>query len=73
MRAVAIAPGVFESGMTAIMAEKVKKSLAEAREFPKRDGTGEEFASAVRQVIENVMWNGAVLRLDGAVRLPSKM
>ena len=73
VRAVAVAPGVFESGMTAVMSDKVKRSLADAREFPRRDGKGHEFAAAVRQVLENPMWNGAVLRLDGAVRLPSKM
>jgi len=38
-----------------------------------RPGKPEEFASLVRQSIENVMLNGVVLRLDGGTRMPSKM
>ena len=37
-----------------------------------RLGRPEEFAAFVRHAIENPMLNGAVLRLDGAVRLAAK-
>lgn len=73
IRVNAIAPGVFESAMTAMMAPKVKKSLEGVMEFPKRMGRGEEFAKMVRSMIENVMVNATVIRLDGGVRMPSKM
>ncbi|KAL2756691.1 hypothetical protein ACRALDRAFT_1030710 [Sodiomyces alcalophilus JCM 7366] len=73
VRVVAIAPGIFESPMAKLMAPKVRKSLEGALEFPRRLGRPDEFADVVRHVIENVMLNGTVLRLDGGIRLPSKM
>ncbi|KAB8446163.1 hypothetical protein FH972_025146 [Carpinus fangiana] len=73
IRVVAIAPGVFESAMTGMMSQKVKKSLEGVMEFPKRMGKGVEFARMVREVIGNAMLNATVIRLDGAVRMPSKM
>lgn len=73
IRVVTIAPSLFESRMTSMMGEKVRKSLEGAMEFPKRAGRPEEFAMLARQAIENVMLNGAVIRLDGAMRMPSKM
>ena len=73
IRAVTIAPGPFESGMTAMMGDKVKKGLEKAMEFPKRAGRPEEFASLVQECIENPMLNGTVIRLDGAMRMPSKL
>lgn len=73
IRAVTIAPSLFESNMTAQMSDKVRKSLERVMEFPKRAGKPEEFARLVKDVIENPMLNGTVLRLDGAMRMPSKM
>jgi 3-hydroxyacyl-CoA dehydrogenase/3-hydroxy-2-methylbutyryl-CoA dehydrogenase len=73
IRVVTIAPSLFESRMTAMLPEKARKSLERVMEFPVRAGKPEEFASLVRQGIENVMLNGTVLRLDGAMRMPSKM
>ena len=73
IRVVTIAPSLFESRMTGMMPEKVRKSLEGAMEFPRRAGQPAEFAQLVRQGIENVMLNGVVIRLDGAMRMPSKM
>ena len=73
IRAVTIAPSLFESAMTARMGDKVRKSLERVMEFPVRAGKPEEFALLARQAVENGMLNGAVLRLDGAMRMPSKM
>jgi len=73
IRAVTIAPSLFESNMTAHMGEKVRKSLERVMEFPVRAGRAEEFARLVRESVENVMLNGTVIRLDGAMRMPSKM
>jgi 3-hydroxyacyl-CoA dehydrogenase/3-hydroxy-2-methylbutyryl-CoA dehydrogenase len=73
IRVVTIAPSLFESRMTSVMPEKVKKSLEGAMEFPRRAGQPKEFAQLARQGIENVMLNGVVMRLDGAMRMPSKM
>ncbi|KAJ2894682.1 3-hydroxyacyl-CoA dehydrogenase type-2 [Zalerion maritima] len=73
IRVCTIAPSLFDSGMTSLMSDKVRKSLQGAMEFPLRAGQPPEFASLAVQCIENVMLNGTVLRLDGAMRMPSKM
>lgn len=73
IRAVTIAPSLFESKMTVQLSEKARKSLERAMEFPVRGGRPEEFSSLVMQSIENSMLNGTVIRLDGAMRMPSKM
>lgn len=73
IRAVTIAPAMFDSAMTKMMSEKVKQSLTKAMEFPKRAGQPEEFAHLVRTSIENSMLNGTVLRLDGAMRMPARL
>lgn len=68
-----IAPSLFDSGMTALMSDKVRSSLTRVMEFPLRPGSGEEFARLVREAVENPMLNGVVIRLDGGMRMPSKM
>lgn len=73
IRVVTIAPSLFESGMTSLMSDKVRQSLERSMEFPRRSGQPHEFAQLVRQAVENVMLNGVVIRLDGAMRMPSKM
>lgn len=73
VRVVTIAPSLFESGMTKMMSDKVRKSLERVMEFPRREGKPDEFAMTVRHSIENTMLNGTVIRLDGGMRMPSKM
>lgn len=73
IRAVTIAPALFESNMTKMMGKKVRQSLENSMEFPKRAGQPEEFARTVRDSIENVMLNGTVIRLDGAMRMPARL
>ena len=69
IRVVAIAPGVFESPMSAKIGEKAKQLLLAGTEWPARLGSGNDFAKAVESMVDNEMWNGCVVRLDGAVRL----
>jgi 3-hydroxyacyl-CoA dehydrogenase / 3-hydroxy-2-methylbutyryl-CoA dehydrogenase len=69
IRVVAIAPGVFESPMYAKLEKKAMQTLLAGTEWPARLGSGADFAKAVESMVENEMWNGCVLRLDGAVRL----
>lgn len=73
IRAVTVAPSLFESKMTAQMGVKVRKSLERVMEFPRRAGKADEFALMVRHCIENPMLNGTVIRLDGGMRMPSKL
>jgi NAD(P)-dependent dehydrogenase (short-subunit alcohol dehydrogenase family) len=72
IRVAAIAPGLFETPMMAGMTEEVRASLVEQCVFPARLGRPEEFALLVRQIVENPMLNGCVIRLDGALRMGSK-
>lgn len=69
VRVVAIAPGLFGTPMLLGMSEKVQAGLAATIPFPARFGRPEEFAALVLHVIANPMLNGAVLRLDGALRM----
>jgi len=73
IRVVTIAPSLFDSRMTAMMSDKVRASLTRVMEFPLRPGKPNEFSQLVTQSIENIMLNGVVLRLDGGMRMPSKM
>lgn len=73
IRCMSVAPSYFESNMTAVMTDKVKKSLSKAFEFPNRPGRAPEFAACVRHCIENTMLNGEVIRLDGATRMPARL
>ncbi|RVX72624.1 hypothetical protein B0A52_04021 [Exophiala mesophila] len=87
IRVLGIAPGAFQTGMTVSTSKpgapaqaKPKGSTAnraainpEMLQYPKRMGKGEEFARLVRDMVENPMLNGQVIRLDGAVRLPTRL
>jgi NAD(P)-dependent dehydrogenase (short-subunit alcohol dehydrogenase family) len=69
IRAVTLAPGLFETPMLDPMPERMRASLTAQTVYPKRFGTAEEFAGTVLHVIENPMLNGATIRLDGAMRM----
>ncbi|KAK1241122.1 hypothetical protein MKX08_001096 [Trichoderma sp. CBMAI-0020] len=73
IRAVCIAPGMFDTGMVEGMPDRARESLNKTLEFPARAGRPEEFAQMVRSVVENGMLNGTVVRLDGAARMPSRL
>ena len=69
IRVVSIAPGIFETPMMAGMPQEVQDSLGRSVPFPQRLGKPVEFAALVRHICENVMLNGEVIRLDGALRM----
>jgi NAD(P)-dependent dehydrogenase (short-subunit alcohol dehydrogenase family) len=64
-----IAPGIFWTPMMAGMDQKVQDALAAMVPFPKRLGKPEEYASLAMEICRNVMLNGTVIRLDGAIRM----
>jgi len=72
IRVMAIAPGIFETPMVAAFTPELKQSLAAQVPFPPRLGRPDEFAALVEHIIVNVMLNGEVIRLDGAVRMSAK-
>lgn len=69
IRVMTVAPGIFETPMMAGMPDDVRASLEEQVPFPSRLGRPAEFAQLVRQILENPMLNGEVIRLDGAIRM----
>jgi NAD(P)-dependent dehydrogenase (short-subunit alcohol dehydrogenase family) len=72
IRVMAIAPGIFETPMVDAFTPELKQSLASQIPFPPRLGRPDEFAALVEHIITNVMLNGEVIRLDGAVRMAAK-
>ena len=72
IRVMTIAPGIFATPMVAGMPADVQASLAAAVPFPARLGQPADYAKLVRQIIENDMLNGEVIRIDGAIRMPPR-
>jgi NAD(P)-dependent dehydrogenase (short-subunit alcohol dehydrogenase family) len=69
VRAVAIAPGIFETPMLQGLPQNVRESLGASVPFPSRLGRPEEYAALVLHLCRNAMINGEVIRLDGALRM----
>ena len=69
IRVVTIAPGLFLTPMMAALPAEAQESLGQQVPFPPRLGRPAEYASFVRQIVENPMLNGETIRLDGAIRM----
>ncbi len=72
IRVMTIAPGIFETPMVGQVPPDIAESLGKMVPFPPRLGRPSEFASLVREIVQNVMLNGEVIRLDGAIRMAPK-
>lgn len=72
IRALAIAPSLFLTGMTKDIPEEWTKPLTKDAAFPKRLGRPEEYASLVAAIVENPMLNGQCIRLDAGQRFAPK-
>lgn len=72
IRVMTIAPGIFDTPMMAGLPEAARASLGQQVPFPPRLGKPEEYAALAKHIIENVMLNGEVIRLDGAIRMAPK-
>jgi NAD(P)-dependent dehydrogenase (short-subunit alcohol dehydrogenase family) len=69
IRVVTIAPGIFDTPLMQGVTDDFKKALEASVPFPPRFGRPSEYAQLARQIIENPMLNGEVIRLDGALRM----
>lgn len=67
-----IAPGIFETPMLAGLPEEARISLGQQVPFPPRLGKPSEYAALAGHMIDNVILNGEVVRLDGAIRMAAK-
>src|SRR5262245_1768935 len=69
IRVMTIAPGIFDTPLLATLPEPARLSLGKQVPFPPRLGRADEFAALAAHIVENVMLNGEVIRLDGAIRM----
>ena len=69
IRVCTIAPGIFGTPMLHAAPPKLRETLAEMTQFPKRLGEASEFALLARQIVENPYLNGETIRLDAGIRL----
>jgi NAD(P)-dependent dehydrogenase (short-subunit alcohol dehydrogenase family) len=69
-----IAPGLVDTPIygEGEKAEELKARLGESVLFPKRLGRPDELASMVRECVRNSYLNGAVIRVDGGIRMPPR-
>jgi NAD(P)-dependent dehydrogenase (short-subunit alcohol dehydrogenase family) len=72
IRVMTIAPGIFETPMLLGMPQEVQDALGAMVPFPPRLGRPVEYAMLAKQIVENPMLNGEVIRLDGAIRMQPK-
>jgi NAD(P)-dependent dehydrogenase (short-subunit alcohol dehydrogenase family) len=67
-----IAPGIFDTPLMMGAPQNVRDALAASIPFPSRFGRPDEYAALALHLVENVMINGEVIRLDGAIRMPPR-
>jgi NAD(P)-dependent dehydrogenase (short-subunit alcohol dehydrogenase family) len=72
IRVLAIAPGLFMTPMMESLPEAAQESLAATLPFPKRLGKPAEYARIVKEMVENPVLNGEVIRIDSALRMAPK-
>jgi NAD(P)-dependent dehydrogenase (short-subunit alcohol dehydrogenase family) len=69
-----VAPGLIDTPIygEGEKAEEFKARLGESVLFPRRLGSPDELASMVLECVTNSYMNGAVVRVDGGIRMPPK-
>lgn len=72
IRVMAIAPGLFETSMSAGLPDNIRGEILKAVPYPSRMGQADEYAQLAQSIVENPMLNGTVIRLDAAARMPIK-
>ena len=72
IRAVAIAPSLFNTGLTEGIPDEFADVLTKDAAFPKRMGRPEEYGRLAVAIVENPMLNGSCIRLDAGQRFAPK-
>jgi NAD(P)-dependent dehydrogenase (short-subunit alcohol dehydrogenase family) len=68
IRVMAIAPSLFETGLTRGIPEPMAAQLTRDAAFPRRMGKPDEYARLAQAIFETPMLNGGTIRLDGGQR-----
>ena len=72
IRVMTIAPGLFLTPLLESLPVEAQDSLGRQVPFPPRLGDPADYAKLVLSIVDNVMLNGEVIRLDGAIRMAPK-
>jgi NAD(P)-dependent dehydrogenase (short-subunit alcohol dehydrogenase family) len=72
IRVLAIAPSLFDTGITRGIPDDFAATLTKDAAFPKRLGRPDEYARLAVAMVENPMLNGCCIRLDGGQRFAPK-
>lgn len=72
IRVMTIAPGLFETSMSAGLPDDIRAEIMKSVPFPSRMGHADEYARLVQAIVETPMLNGTTIRLDAAARMPIK-
>jgi NAD(P)-dependent dehydrogenase (short-subunit alcohol dehydrogenase family) len=72
IRVMAIAPGLLLTPLLRSLPPAAQESLASQVPFPHRLGHPHEYARLCMHIVENLLLNGEVIRLDGAMRMTAK-
>jgi NAD(P)-dependent dehydrogenase (short-subunit alcohol dehydrogenase family) len=72
IRVLAIAPGLFDTPLLAMLPDEARNALAQSVNFPKRLGNPAEYGDLVAHIATNSYLNAEVIRLDGGIRMPPK-
>ena len=73
IRAVAIAPSLFSTGLTKGIPDEFAAALTKDAAFPKRLGRAEEYGKLAVAIVENPMLNGLCIRLDAGTALRAQV
>lgn len=68
IRCVAIAPGVFDTGMAGEISDKVLATLKQSVLYPKRMGDPREIGRLVEHIVSNAYFNATCVTLDAGLR-----
>ena len=72
IRVLAIAPGLFDTPLLAMLPDDARNALGQSVNFPKRLGNPAEFGALVAHIATNSYLNAELIRLDGGIRMPPK-
>lgn len=72
IRCTTIMPGLFDTPLLETLPEHIRQQLGAQVPFPPRLGNVSEYASLALEMIRNPYFNGASVRLDGAIRMPPR-
>ncbi|HMD45759.1 MAG TPA: SDR family NAD(P)-dependent oxidoreductase [Acidimicrobiales bacterium] len=72
IRVMAIAPGLFDTPLLAMLPDEQRTVLGESVLYPKRLGNPAEYGQLVVEMAKNRYLNAQTIRLDGGIRMPPK-